>query len=62
MNAIRVCFPATRGLLCIWHVDQCVKAKANKQFEESKDEQKKKDEFIQAWKRLIWSKREVDYN
>ena len=62
MNAIRVCFPATRGLLCIWHVDQCVKAKANKQFEESEDEQKKKDEFIQAWKRLIRSKKEVDYN
>ena len=48
MNAIRHCFPTTRGLLYAWHIKQCVKAKVSKAFDDEEQEQKRKEEFIAA--------------
>jgi hypothetical protein len=52
MNSIHKVFPTVYNLLYIWHIDQCIKGKAAKEF--CKDsEQKTKIEFIKIWASLV---------
>jgi hypothetical protein len=46
ISAIRVVFPSTYSILCIWHIDQCVKAKTRKTFNQEED--KEKEKFLKA--------------
>src|SRR4051794_26487175 len=61
MNSICEVFPTVHNLLCTWHIDQCVKGKAVKEFHKD-SEQEAKAEFIKAWMNLVQSRSVAVYN
>ena len=51
MNAIKMVFPNTRNLLCIWHIEKNVLANCNKHFEHGDEFNK----FMLGWTNVAYS-------
>ncbi|CAN6718572.1 unnamed protein product [Malus baccata var. baccata] len=58
MNAIRIVFPSTSNLLCVWHIEKNILANCKAHFEEEVDW----IDFISTWKILIQSPDETSFN
>ena len=57
MNAVRLIFPNTNHLLCLWHINKNVTANCKKDFN-TKEEW---DDFISAWTSVVYAASRVDY-
>ncbi|CAN6585902.1 unnamed protein product [Malus baccata var. baccata] len=58
MNAIRIVFPSTSNLLCVWHIEKNILANCKAHFEEEVDW----IDFISTWTILIQSPNETSFN
>ncbi|KAB2615708.1 protein FAR1-RELATED SEQUENCE 5-like [Pyrus ussuriensis x Pyrus communis] len=58
MNAIRIVFPSTSNLLCVWHIEKNILANCKAYFEEEVDW----IDFISTWTILIQSPNETSFN
>ncbi|XP_050113854.1 putative protein FAR1-RELATED SEQUENCE 10 [Malus sylvestris] len=58
MNAIRIVFPSTSNLLCVWHIKKNILANCKAHFEEEVDW----IDFISTWTILIQSPNETSFN
>ena len=57
MNAVRLVFPTTTNLLCIWHISKNILANCKKLFERKE----KWEAFMSAWSVLVFSSNEDEY-
>lgn len=58
MNAIRVVFPRTPNLLCLWHIEKNILAKCKPKFKEDVDW----EGFLSSWTKVIKSPDESSFN
>ncbi|KAF7147655.1 hypothetical protein RHSIM_Rhsim03G0114700 [Rhododendron simsii] len=58
MNAIKVVFPGTANILCVWHIEKNVLSKCKSQFERGEDW----ETFLLAWTNLIESPDESSFD
>ncbi|XP_030445922.2 protein FAR1-RELATED SEQUENCE 5-like [Syzygium oleosum] len=58
MNAVRIVFPKSANLLCVWHIEKNIVAKCKPQFEEGTHW----DSFMSDWSKVLNSKTEAEYD
>lgn len=61
MAAIHEIFPRTTNLLCLWHINKCVKSEWKPIFQDSEKLEEEWTAFYEKWRATVYAKFEVEY-